>query len=54
MKSKKYSLKKRLLEKEHNILELTEKLIEREIKKNRDISIIYVVMNGMVDSENGI
>ena len=54
LKSKKYSLKKRLLEKEHNILELTEKLIEREIKKNSDISIIYVVMNGMVDSENGI
>lgn len=54
LKSKKYSLKKRLLEKEHNILELTEKLIEREIKKNRDISIISVVMNGMVDSENGI
>lgn len=53
-KSKKYSLKKRLLEKEHNILELTEKLIEREIKKNSDISIISVVMNGMVDSENGI
>lgn len=54
LKSKKYSLKKRLLEKEHNILELTEKLIEREIKKNSDISIISVVMNGMVDSENGI
>ena len=54
LKDKKYSLKKRLLEKEHNILELTEKLIEREIKKNRDISIISVVMNGMVDSENGI
>lgn len=54
LKIKKYSLKKRLLEKEHNILELTEKLIEREIKKNRDISIISVVMNGMVDSENGI
>lgn len=54
LKSKKYSLKKRLLEKEHNILELTEKLIEREIKKNRDISIISVVMNGMVDSEKGI
>lgn len=54
LKSKKYSLKKRLLKKEHNILELTEKLIEREIKKNRDISIISVVMNGMVDSENGI
>ena len=54
LKDKKYSLKKRLLEKEHNILELTEKLIEREIKKNSDISIISVVMNGMVDSENGI
>lgn len=54
LKSKKYSLKKRLLGKEHNILELTEKLIEREIKKNSDISIISVVMNGMVDSENGI
>lgn len=54
LKSKKYSLKKRLLEKEHNILELTEKLIEREIKKNSDISIISVVMNGMVDSENGV
>jgi N-acetylglucosamine repressor len=54
LKSKKYSLKKRLLEKEHNILELTEKLIEREIKKNSDINIISVVMNGMVDSENGI
>lgn len=54
LKSKKYSLKKRLLEKEHNILELTEKLLEREIKKNSDISIISVVMNGMVDSENGI
>lgn len=54
LKDKKYSLKKRLLEKEHNILELTEKLIEREIKKNSDISIISVVMNGMVDSENGV
>lgn len=54
LKDKKYSLKKRLLEKEHNILELTEKLVEREIKKNSDISIISVVMNGMVDSENGI
>lgn len=54
LKDKKYSLKKRLLDKEHNILELTEKLIEREIKKNSDISIISVVMNGMVDSENGI
>ena len=54
LKDKKYSLKKRLLEKEHNILELTEKLIEREIKKNSDISIISVVMNGIVDSENGI
>ena len=54
LKDKKYSLKKRLLEKEHNILELTEKLLEREIKKNSDISIISVVMNGMVDSENGI
>lgn len=54
LKDKKYSLKKRLLEKEHNILELTEKLVEREIKKNSDISIISVVMNGMVDSENGV
>lgn len=54
LKDKKYSLKKRLLDKEHNILELTEKLIEREIKKNSDISITSVVMNGMVDSENGI
>ena len=54
LKTQKYSLKKRLPEKEHSILELTEKLIEREIKKNSDISIISVVMNGMVDSENGI
>ena len=54
LKDTKYSLKQRLLEKEHNILELTEKLIEREIKKNSDISIISVVMNGMVDSENGV
>lgn len=54
LKTQKYSLKKRLPEKEHSILELTEKLIEREIKKNSDISTISVVMNGMVDSENGI
>lgn len=54
LKNKKYSLKKRLLEKEHNILELTEKLIERELKKRKDVSIISVVINGMVDSENGI
>lgn len=54
LNEKKYSLKKRLLEKEHNILELTEKLIKRELKERDDIKIISVVVNGMVDSENGI
>ncbi|RHG38793.1 ROK family transcriptional regulator [Fusobacterium varium] len=50
----KYSLKKRLAQKENNILKTVEVIIKRELNKNKEITIISVIMNGMVDSEAGI
>lgn len=36
------------------IIEETEKIIEKELKKNKKIKVISVVMNGLVDGEKGI
>lgn len=52
-KTRKYSLKKKLGQK-GDILKLVEKLVERELREFPEIGFISVVMNGMVDSENGI
>lgn len=52
-KTKRYSLKKRLAQKENNIFKAVEVLIKRELR-NEEITIISVIINGMVDSEAGI
>lgn len=54
LKTIKYSLKKRLLKKENNILKTVEAIIKRELSRNKEITIISVIMNGMVDSEAGV
>lgn len=36
------------------IIEETEKIIKKELKKNKKIKVISVVMNGLVDGEKGI
>lgn len=53
LRTKKYSLKKRLAQKENNIFKAIEVLIKRELR-NEEIAIISVIINGMVDSEAGI
>lgn len=37
-----------------DIVGSTEEIIEKELTKNRDIEVISVVMNGLVDSERGV
>lgn len=37
-----------------DIVGSTEKIIEKELTKNRDVEVISVVMNGLVDSERGV
>lgn len=54
LKTIKYSLKKKLSKKENNILKTVETIIKRELNRNKDITIISIIMNGMVDSEAGI
>lgn len=37
-----------------DIVGSTEEIIEKELTKNRDVEVISVVMNGLVDSERGV
>lgn len=53
LRTKRYSLKKRLAKKENNILKAVEALIKKELR-SEEITIISIIMNGMVDSEAGI